>query len=271
MFNNPNNQNASQGGSVDDIFAETDKVDSTASQADIETRQVGLASANGNLASLQSVDNNSVPPAQTDEMTKQMLSEEQPSPRSENKGYLKVIIIVLVVIALGAAAYFAYLNFFAGEEVEAPASIVGNTTNPPINNNGFVNVVPEEIVNAINNEVVEDGSAIEEASSSETELSPGTPLDIPGLNDEVVESDFQNFVDSDSDGLSDEEELLLGTNPNLIDTDNDGLNDYEEARIYFTDPLKPDTDGDGYLDGEEVRSGYDPKVVGAKLPGNTIE
>lgn len=59
-------------------------------------------------------------------------------------------------------------------------------------------------------------------------------------------------LDSDGDGLTDEEELKLGTDPFNPDTDGDGLTDYEEVRIYFTDPLNPDTDYDGLSDGDEV-------------------
>jgi hypothetical protein len=36
-------------------------------------------------------------------------------------------------------------------------------------------------------------------------------------------------LDTDLDGLPDEREVLLGTNPNLADTDNDGLSDYQEV------------------------------------------
>ena len=43
------------------------------------------------------------------------------------------------------------------------------------------------------------------------------------------------FQDADQDGLSDDEESVLGT-----------------------DPKKKDSDGDGYNDGVEVKSGYDP-------------
>ena len=65
-------------------------------------------------------------------------------------------------------------------------------------------------------------------------------------------------VDSDGDGLTDEEERALGTDPLNPDTDNDGLFDREEVRVYGTDPLNPDTDGDGYLDGDEVKAGFNP-------------
>ncbi|MCX6763029.1 MAG: hypothetical protein NT093_04615, partial [Candidatus Moranbacteria bacterium] len=43
----------------------------------------------------------------------------------------------------------------------------------------------------------------------------------------------------------------------FLDSDQDGLTDQEEKAI-GTDPLKADTDGDGYSDGKEVESGYDP-------------
>lgn len=59
-------------------------------------------------------------------------------------------------------------------------------------------------------------------------------------------------LDSDGDGLSDAEELQLGTDPHNPDTDGDGLTDGEEVKKYFTDPLNPDTDYDGLTDGAEV-------------------
>ncbi|MGM0587315.1 MAG: OmpA family protein [Bacteroidota bacterium] len=66
-------------------------------------------------------------------------------------------------------------------------------------------------------------------------------------------------VDTDGDGIPDEEELELGTDPNNPDTDGDGLTDYEEINEYDTDPLNPDTDGDGCDDGDEVNAyGTDP-------------
>jgi hypothetical protein len=43
----------------------------------------------------------------------------------------------------------------------------------------------------------------------------------------------------------------------FLDSDQDGLTDQEEKAI-GTDPFKADTDGDGYSDGKEVESGYNP-------------
>jgi hypothetical protein len=47
-------------------------------------------------------------------------------------------------------------------------------------------------------------------------------------------------VDSDGDGLTDDEEAALGTLPNVTDTDNDGYSDGDEIAI-GTDPLDPES------------------------------
>ncbi len=72
-------------------------------------------------------------------------------------------------------------------------------------------------------------------------------------------SAVEEAVDTDGDGLTDAEELELGTDPNNPDTDGDGLSDGDEINVYGTDPLNPDTDGDGLSDGDEVNVyGTDP-------------
>ncbi|HLD20975.1 MAG TPA: hypothetical protein VJB64_02680 [Patescibacteria group bacterium] len=57
-------------------------------------------------------------------------------------------------------------------------------------------------------------------------------------------------------------EDTLAREPNQdVDTDQDGLTD-EEEEVYGTDPENSDTDGDSYLDGDEVAAGYDPNGPG---------
>lgn len=60
------------------------------------------------------------------------------------------------------------------------------------------------------------------------------------------------------------------SNSLFLDSDQDGLTDQEE-KMLGTDPHNPDTDGDGYLDGKEVASGYNPlkPAPGDKLDGTT--
>ena len=59
-------------------------------------------------------------------------------------------------------------------------------------------------------------------------------------------------IDSDGDGLLDDDEVRIGTDPYDPDTDKDGLSDGEEVHQYKTDPLIADTDWDGLKDGAEV-------------------
>lgn len=72
-------------------------------------------------------------------------------------------------------------------------------------------------------------------------------------------------MDTDADGLIDNEERTLGTALDKADTDADGLTDREEVQVYRTDPLNIDSDGDGYNDGREVHNGYSPKGPGKLL------
>ncbi len=57
--------------------------------------------------------------------------------------------------------------------------------------------------------------------------------------------------DTDSDGLADLYEALLGTDPDDRDSDADGLNDGIEVSIFGSDPLRTDTDQDVYPDNIE--------------------
>jgi hypothetical protein len=81
--------------------------------------------------------------------------------------------------------------------------------------------------------------------------------------------DFKNFVgligqlpplDQDGDGISDQNEVALGTDKTKADTDGDGLTDGEEKAI-GTNPLSTDTDEDGYSDFAEVNAKTDPKLA----------
>lgn len=80
----------------------------------------------------------------------------------------------------------------------------------------------------------------------------------------------QGSVDSDRDGLTDDQELQLGTDPRNPDTDGDQLSDGDEVKKYRTDPKKADTDGDGYSDAQEIKNGYNPLGTGKCLTTGCI-
>ncbi len=74
----------------------------------------------------------------------------------------------------------------------------------------------------------------------------------PGVNGLGTSGLTPTADDNDGDGLTNDEEIELGTDPNNPDTDGDGLNDGAEVNDTKTDPKNPDTDGDGLSDGDEV-------------------
>ena len=80
-------------------------------------------------------------------------------------------------------------------------------------------------------------------------------------------------TDSDLDGIPNQTEQTLGTDPANPDTDGDGLLDGDEVNVFHSNPVKSDTDGDGISDGKAVRSGKDPRggflPAPVKIPSST--
>ncbi len=86
---------------------------------------------------------------------------------------------------------------------------------------------------------------------------------------------YNDDEDSDQDGLTNVEELELGTHPGIADTDKDGIDDGEELQYLLDNSLDSstdsdndgtanlldaDSDNDGILDGAEIAQGSDPTV-----------
>lgn len=73
--------------------------------------------------------------------------------------------------------------------------------------------------------------------------------------------------DRDGDGISDDVEEMLGTDPDDPDTDGDGLEDGEEVNEWNTDPLDPDSDDDGLNDGAEIDNNTNPNAEDTDFDG----
>ena len=240
MFNDLNGQQNNQK-PVDDIFAETDKPNnnSNGSRPDnIETHRVGLASLNDGsplAAPDNNVQKNSIP-------------------------WFKIVAIVIIAAIVILSGYLVYSKFFKpATNVALVKTVTQNstTTTTQITTDTSVSQSP-----TTNTQVpVNSSSTIETPNSANTTVSP-----IESSTSAVASTSAASMIDSDSDGLTDAEEAIYGTNPLVADTDGDGLSDYDEVKIYHTNPLVVDTDGDGYPDGVEVKSGHNPNGPGM-MPG----
>jgi len=245
MFNNLNHNQNSGEKNIDDIFEETDKVARDANS--IEAHPAGLAAQAGEL----------------DEVL-----EDEPK---EAKGKMKMILILgLAIVILGAAVYLVYSKLMN-------SAIDNNLVDKNIVsvNNNAQPVTPQTKTDPVDNNVVapqiEDEEDVMVISEPEDVIpSPGQPIpttpteldsDADGLTDDNEANLGTNplLPDSDGDGLTDREELMIyNTDPLNPDSDADALTDYEEIGVYGSDPLISDSDADGYSDGEEVANGYNP-------------
>lgn len=98
-----------------------------------------------------------------------------------------------------------------------------------------------------------------------SEPTPAPAEIIPPVEEPLLGIQVKPAIDTDEDGLMDEEEATVGTSAQNPDTDSDGLTDYEEIMVWKTNALNPDTDGDGYPDGSEIKNGYNPNGQGKLL------
>jgi len=164
----------------------------------------------------------------------------------KNKKFFVIGLIALVVIVVAVGGWFTYAKFFQTNDQEAAPKNLN--TNQVVNTN-------QNITQPVNTNL-----------SETTMVNTNTDTKV-----NVFPTEPEVDLDSDGDGLTDQEEKDLGTDPESPDTDNDELFDREEVMTFKTDPLDADTDGDGYSDGQEVKAGYDPNGPGKLYNAEGIE
>lgn len=167
------------------------------------------------------------PQTQTPPVSPQDLNKDAYSSSGGNK-FLILGISVIGFLLVAAFGYYVFASFFQTDDYSDNMINIENGEN-----------VDENMDQTMNDDVKEES---------------GTTTEEDTLDDANQ--------DNDGDGLSNREELVLGTDINSVDSDGDGLFDKEEVQVYNTFPLDPDSDGDGISDGEEVKAGYDPMGEG---------
>lgn len=146
------------------------------------------------------------------------------------------------------------------QQDKAPQPTPGNTTQPeppfnplvsPLQQAGLIALPSAGVTRGAGSVVATNGSS--RAVTTRAGTDTGVDTDKDGLSDEEEKTfgSDPNKVDSDSDGLSDYDEYKLHTEPNYDDSDDDGLSDYDETQI-GTDPADEDSDNDGLSDWTEV-------------------
>ncbi len=212
---------------------------------------------------------------------------QSPYPQEQHSGFNpKLILIVVAILAvLVIAAFgvqFALRSQQSAQQPQGNKQVVQQQPLPPPEQPSEPQTPPPGLVSE---------SQGEPPITPVDQLTAPVPASGTGLPtaEQLPSVPAQNASDTDSDGLLNDEELQIGTdpskadsdddtvsdgeevktyktNPLLADSDSDGLDDAKELKTYKSDPLNSDTDGDGYLDGAEVNNGYNPSGPGKLTP-----
>jgi|GEM_PF-1559142 len=98
---------------------------------------------------------------------------------------------------------------------------------------------------------------IKNEASNSTTASSVDENEAEAAKEEIREENQTETAKKHDDDSDDSNKTIAGKLSKNIDSDQDGISDEDEKRI-GTDPNSADTDKDGYMDGDEVKNGYDP-------------
>lgn len=152
-----------------------------------------------------------------------------------NHHKIGLLIIGGGVILIIALFYFGY-SYFVKPLLNESKTVVTNSNPVGINTEATTTTKIDEVVLPVETIATDTpiiATSTNQATSSDLTFPEETPI--------VLGTTTVSTIDSDADGLTDDEEKIVGTDPNKADTDNDG-----------------------YLDLAELKSGYDPLVPGVK-------
>ncbi len=164
------------------------------------------------------------------------------APRGPMNKYMKWGIIIIVILAVaGAAGYFIYEKFVVSL---SKSDIVLNENAPKPNKEQPGN---------------DQGQASSTEPSSVENTQEWKDWLVKYFNTDNCQSPNQcgPDADADRDGLSNQEEFKMKTDPNNPDSDQDGLADGDEFHVFMSDPLNSHSAGDPkYSDSDFIKGGY---------------
>ncbi|MBU2566689.1 hypothetical protein KKG46_03970 [Patescibacteria group bacterium] len=186
--------------------------------------------------------------------------------------------IPLIVIGLGIGGWYVYKSFETATGTDQPIAIDSQPTSIPLTAEPVNEAVEKDMIPAPS----EDGLAASQATMTllqaqaekEQQAMEQSPEDamMQGMvtttaNDKAEATDVSMQTRSTAPPLTAPENglgpLVIG-----LDTDKDGLTNSEEL-LLGTDPNMVDSDGDGYEDAAELGNGYDPASRGTTLQSSS--
>ena len=140
---------------------------------------------------------------------------------------------------------------------ESPQAVQAQAEVDKVLSEGFSKIASS--VRASNHRNAPDApDAPDQPSEPNLPFGPSSANTAAEVNPTVKCGDFTPGVDTDGEGLTDQQEACLGTSPTNYDTDKDGVTDAQEVlgftcgnKAWTSDPLNPDSNGDGVADGRQ--------------------
>jgi hypothetical protein len=173
------------------------------------------------------------------------------APKKNNHQIIGILIIAGGVILIGALVYLSYIYIIKPQVSPNTTPAENKTIIPPVVNTPVATTSEETLV-ATTSTITTVTPTVDFATSSASttfaeEGNASSSLNLPPL------------VDSDSDGLNDEEEAVLGTNLNLTDSNNNTYNDLVEINNNYN-PV-----GTGKLSDDANLATYSNKIFGYSI------
>lgn len=180
------------------------------------------------------------------------------------------IIIPLAVIGLGVGGYYFFKEYFAGQDAAlvtdsgknvAPTTIPSTSEpsdSPPVNS-----PIPEPDEDRLAASQASMALLKAQAEQEQMQMEMATTSEMPEMQLPTEMSDLETATSSEAPEMMEIQDQSVVLSPG-VDSDEDGLTNSEEL-LLGTDPNLADSDNDGYNDGSEFLNGYDPAAPQMKL------